>query len=334
MKWRKIIFMGKKFMRDFSANRDLRVNTDNTNRELRHYYIRFPLDIRKLNRQICGFDAEGIPLNASYIDVKTSGTYYYPISIGQYGLAAFSRWLESGDTLYRDTFMRIAEWFALHAEEKEGEVWWWSDMPRAEYALFRPWKSAFAQSRGISVLLRAWQMTGNGKYADLASGALLPYAKDITEGGVSVDGKSGKGRFYEEYAADFPTRILDGHIFSLWGLYDYIRAVVSPDYASSRDLARRLFEEGIKGLETRLPEYDTGYWMRFGICDLPGYPNEDPCTMGYMRLIRAQLRITAALSGSALLNSYADKIDTYMNIRGISEMIKYKIRALRRLERL
>ena len=74
--------------------------------------------------------------------------------------------------------------------------------------------------------------------------------------------------------------------------------------------------------------------MRFGICDLPDYPNEDPCTMGYMRLIRVQLRITAALSGSALLNTYADKIDAYMNIRGISGMIKYKIRALRRLDRI
>ena len=67
-------------------------------------------------------------------------------------------------------------------------------------------------------------MTGEAKYIEAAKMALEPFRFDITEGGVTAYANDSHP-FYEEYVANEPTMVLDGHIFSLFGLYDFVRAV-------------------------------------------------------------------------------------------------------------
>ena len=128
--------------------------------------------------------------------------------------------------------------------------------------------------------------------------------------------------------------MLDGHLFSLFGLYDYIRAVPPETEPAGHELAQSLFSEGIQGLIKQLPRYDMGYWLRFNRCDLPGYPQNDPCTIGYLRLVRQQLIILYRITGEEQLQYYADLCRKYDRLPNILKMYREKFRVLKSLNRL
>lgn len=326
--------MLRKLLRDFNTNRKIEINTDNSTGTLGYYYIKFNEDIAKLNRLIHSFDADGVPLNTTYIDVEEEKIHYYPISIGQYGLAVFHAWLKTGSEEKKAHFLRIADWFMNHrTDDNELGCYWLTDVPKPEYNVHAPWKSAFAQSRGISVLLRAWQLTGKESYLQTATRALFPFTRDITSGGVSVDREKGE-TFYEEYVAAHPTRVLDGHVFCLFGLYDYVRAVPAATAPEGHALALKLFNEGVEGLIRQLPQYDMGFWSRFNRCDLPGYPQDDPCTIGYLRLVRQQLLILYRITGKDELRHFSEKLHRYDRFPNVLKMYRHKFRALKKLNRL
>lgn len=327
--------MFRKFTRDLNANKHLAVNEDNTSSQLTEYYFKFEENLSKLNRLIHSFDPEGVPINTSYIDVEKPQLHYYPITIGQYALAIFHSWLKTGDNEKKNLFLRIADWFMKHSiEDPRIGVYWLTEVPKPEFHVYTPWKSAFVQSRGLSVLSRAWQITGNDAYIQTAAKALLPFTFDITESGVSVDRNKGE-TFYEEYVASLPTRVLDGHGFSLFGLYDFVRA--SRDSITLKEphqLALHLFNEGVEGLIRQLPRFDLNFWIQFNRCDLPDYPKNDPCTIGYLRLVLRQLDVLYRITGREELRLYRDKFQKYDAFPNVLKMYYMKFKALRKLNRL
>jgi hypothetical protein len=330
----KSLFMLRKLARDLTANRRLAVNMENPPGQLGFYYIKFEDRLDRLNRLIHSFDAEGIPLNTSYVDVTPPRLHYYPITIGQYGLALFHAWLATGSVEKREHFLRVAAWFARERHEQQGlGAYWLTDVPKPEYGVRDPWKSAFAQSRALSILTRAWQLTGDDAYLRVAGDALVPFTKDIAGGGVAVDRDAGE-TFYEEYVAAAPTRVLDGHAFALFGLLDYLRAVPETLRPDEHRLARRLFDEGVEGLVRQFPRFDLGFWTRFNRCDLPGYPQDDPCTIGYLRLVRAQLLVLHRATGREELLHFARQCARRDTLPNILRMYRLKYRALKQLDRL
>ena len=302
--------------------------------KLGYYYILFGTDFSKLNKLIKDFDEEGIPVNRAYIDVKDGKPHYYPISIGQVGLSIFHQYLKSGDQAQRDHFLRIAKWFVRnHKEDARLGCFWLTDIPKPEYQVYSPWKSAFTQSRALSILLRAWQETGDSSYLELATKALKSFEYDIQEGGVAIRRKSSE-IFYEEYVAEYPTRVLDGHIFSLFGLYDYLRAVSTQHDTDGHNQATRLFEEGVQGLIDALPHYDLGYWLLFNRCEVPGYPEYDPCTINYLQLVCRQLEILFKITEMEVFSQYQEKFRSYIVWPNIVKMYKSKFSALKNLNRI
>ena len=224
MKAKNLKFMASRFFSDLTKHSTYTITDDNENSDLNDYYFQFEEDPEKLNKLIVKFDDRGIPLNTSYIDVETSRIHYYPISIGQFGLALFSSYIKNNDQSKKNQFINIADWFLenINQDEQIG-TYWLTDIPKPEYKVVEPWKSAFAQSRALSILLRAWQLTGDAKYFNHCTEALKPYTFDISNGGVSAHHKDGHP-FYEEYVASEPTMVLDGHLFSLFGIFDYLRS--------------------------------------------------------------------------------------------------------------
>lgn len=328
MKITKSFFMLRKLMRDLQAYTPV-VNSRNKG-ELAEYYFVFEENPKRLNRLIQDYDNNGIPLNGTYIDVTDKKLHYYPISIGQYGLAIFHSWLKKKEETKKVHFLRIADWFMENATvDATLGAYWLTNVPKPEYDVFTPWKSGFSQSRAISILCRAWQLTHNESYLKMAEQALVPFSFDIECGGVSVDRNLGQC-FYEEYVAQWPTRVLDGHLFCLMGLYDYIRI----GKGDALILAKQLFEDGVEGLIRQMPLYDMGYWLRFNRCDKPDYPTNDPCTLGYLRLVIAQLKIITQLSGRSEPEIFAEKFAKYDRLPNILHMYREKFKSLKKLNRL
>lgn len=327
--------MFKKLGSDIFRKREFYgVSTELTSATLGFYYFSFEEDFSKLNKLLKEFDEDGIPLNTTYIDVEAPRLHYYPISIGQYGLAVFHSYLKTRLSDKREHFLRIADWFVKNVvlDEKLG-AFWLTDVPKPEYRVEKPWKSAFTQSRAISILLRAWRITGDPHYLELATKALRPFTYDISEGGVSANLLSGQP-FFEEYVASEPTMVLDGHIFALFGLFDFVRSVTPDVDPSGHELAKQIFQSGVDSLLRWLPEYDMGFWVRFNLCRMEHYPAVDPCTIGYLRLVAEQLKILTQLSGQAKFQQYAEKFTKYDRLMNILRMYGVKYKALRQLNRL
>jgi hypothetical protein len=134
--------------------------------------------------------------------------------------------------------------------------------------------------------------------------------------------------FYEEYTAKGPTLVLNGMIFSLFGIMDFVR--VFPD----NKLARKIHDDGILTLENMLPEYDLGFWSRYNLCRLEGYPEIDPATVGYQRLHISQLEVMHRYTGNEIFYHYMElfkKQDTFLNIL---KMYKIKYKSLKSLNRI
>jgi hypothetical protein len=332
---KKLLFMLGKLVTDLkSKGHDFPLSQEYTTRRLGKYYIDFGHDLSKLNKLIKDFDSDGIPLNDAYIDVKDGKPHYYPISIGQVGLSIFHEYLASGNQEKLQHFLKIANWFVKEAQEDDlTGTYWLTHIPKPEYHVFNNWKSAFAQSRAISILLRAWQVTSDERYLQLAKGALKPFTLDISKGGVAIRRPHAEV-FYEEYVAAYPTRVLDGHIFSLFGLYDYVRAVSGPDHDQSSVLAKDLFDQGLSGLLEALPKYDLNFWVQFNRCEVPGYPSYDPCTINYLQLISSQLEVLYHISLNEEFKRYQLKFKNYLTWPNIIRMYRLKFKALTELNRI
>lgn len=333
-KLRKIFFMLRKLKRDLFNPPKLKLAANINSQELKEYYFVFEDDLKKLNRLIAGFDENGIPLNTTYIDVEEKKLHYYPISIGQYALAIFHNWLQTGSTEKKEHFLRIADWFYnTRIDYEELGTFWLTNVPKPEHQITQAWKSAFSQSRALSVLLRAWQLTNNNKYLEVCKKALVLFTKDISEGGVAIRRNAGE-TFYEEYVAEYPTRVIDGHIFSLFGLYDFVRAVPAELDPASHLLAKKLFDEGVEGLANQWQKLDLGFWIRYSLSEVPGYPVDDPCTVSYLRLIRTQLTVLKILNPNPELNRFYEKIKSVDNFANILKMYRLKYGSLKKLNRL
>jgi hypothetical protein len=319
--------MSRKLIKDIRRDKNIYKLTDDLHSErLGEYY--FLMDEQALlagHSQNYFFDDQGIPVIPSYIDVDDDRLIYYPISIGQYGLAIFHTWLKSQNEKDKIRFLKIADWFVDNRIKDDKGVYWLTDVPKPEYQITHPWPSAFSQSRGLSILLRAWQMTGDEKYRVAAEGALTIFDIEAKNGGVTT--MTDLGPFYEEYPTFFPTMVLDGFFFSLCGLYDAARALKS-------EKATSLFDTVIETIKKWLPRYDLGYWMRYNYCREEFYPDPDPATIGYLRLVITQLKMFSTLTGENELLHWAKHFEKYDRLPNILKMYRVKYKALKKMNRL
>lgn len=220
--------------------------------------------------------------------VDTGEEIEFSIAIFQYGLAAYDLYLLSSkqDKNAFEKMISCAEW-AVSNQQEDG-AWVTFEYENPEYPY-----SSMAQGEGISLLLRAYIETRDSKYLKAAEKAKEFMLLPIEEGGTT------KYKDNDVYLYECPQEplILNGWIFSLWGLMDYIR--VSED-ASTKEI----LEKSLRTLEKDLPSYDLGYWSKY----------EDKKRIAspfYHKLHVAQLRVMFDLTGKEVYRTYADRWDRF-----------------------
>lgn len=201
------------------------------------------------------FDHQGIPMkNFGGI----TGAVYNITRVCGYGLACFDRYLNTGEEVWRERFVGVANWLMEHGErdERQGYVW------RYTYAHGgRPAGriSGMAQGQGIAVYVRAYYLTRDETWLSYAKEALRSFEMPMVEGGVVARFSEIGMDWYEELISDPPTHILNGHIYALSGIRDlavYLKV----------DHAQLLYDRGLESLIAALKHYDCGFWSLY---DLP-----------------------------------------------------------------
>ena len=224
--------------------------------------------------------------------------YPHPVVYAQYGLDALNSyrlsrqrlWLNraiaNGRALLADSvmargalFFRYTHTFPLHN--------------RKDDVMTPPWYSAMAQGIALALFVRLYEQTNDAKWSRAADATFASLNLNRTKTGPWVTFVDTSGYLWlEEYAKDPPMRVLNGHNFALFGVWDYARATGSVPATSLYDAAATTVAHYIGSY--RRPGQPSRYSLRLGV------PNQK-----YHRIHTAQLLMLARLTGDTSFSTWS-----------------------------
>jgi hypothetical protein len=249
------------------------------------------------------YDAAGVPMLDYHGRI---GLQYNPIAIAQWGLGNYNRFRHLGDPASKDKCLKAADWLSSRLEQNSSGVWVWNHNFDWEYRtrLRAPWYSALAQGQGISLLVRAHEITQALPYLEAAGRASASFFRSTEEGGVAYRDREGR-LWLEEYIVTPPTHILNGFIWAIWGVYDYY-------LATGDQAAKDLFMKTVDTLDANLSRYDLGFWSLY---EQSGTRLPMVASPFYHRLHIVQLRVMHMLTGRCVFADYAERWEGYSRSR-------------------
>lgn len=220
--------------------------------------------------------------------VDTGAEIYFSIGIFQYGLASYDLFLRTHDEVYKNKLIACANWAVENQQEDGGWDTFTYETPQHPY-------SSMAQGEGISMLIRAYIVTQDERYILAVYKAKDFMIKPIADGGTT----NYQGDDVYLYECTHDPLILNGWIFSLWGLYDYSKYIEDLE-------VQKLLQRTLATLKKKLPEFDMKYWSKYE-------DGKRICSPFYHKLHIAQLSVMYDLFGDQIYKEYADKWETYQN---------------------
>jgi len=222
----------------------------------------------------------------SFID--SGEKIYFSIEIFQYGLAAYDLYLLNDDEKMRLKAIACAEWAVSNQNENGSWPTFDFDNPTHPY-------SSMAQGEGISLLTRAFVATNDNKYLESASRAEQFMLLPLEKGGTTK--YQGEELYFYERTGD--PLVLNGWIFSYWGLLDY--------WKITKDVqANCVLNKSLQTMIRVLPSFDIGYWSKYDTGKMISSPF-------YHRLHIAQLNVMYDLTKESIFKLYADRWMAYHN---------------------
>lgn len=226
------------------------------------------------------------------------------VTVEQWALQHWTWWTRTATPADLDAAMRGADWLLEH-QQPDGTWHYEFDWSDGGAVMKAPWTSALAQGQALSVLVRAFDHTGDQRYLDAADLALLPFGIATDQGGVRSDWDGTD--WYEEYPTP-ALHVLNGFEFTLVGLHDL------GTYGSGDATAEQLYDDGLEGLIAHI-----------GAFDVPSARSEVYGALGgaralvhgtwpssYPGLHASLTRYLAGLSGSQTLADYAARWEGYL----------------------
>jgi hypothetical protein len=276
----------------------------------------FPIEMRSLLDLPHGpLDEDGVPYFIPTKEEAFATEGYHPTYIAQYALARWNEYLRTKKEEPLKAFLTQAQWFVAHETRiADGVGGWPLQFPCYDFYATGSWLSALTQGGIVAVMVRAYLMTGEENFLQVARRALKTFELDILEGGVSA--KIGEhGIFFEEVAVYPAAHILNGYILSLFGLYDYV-------FLTNDKHIAQLIQRSIDTLHTLLDQYDLGYGTRYDLL-LRGHTNPF-----YHNLHVLLLAALAQYSGCQHCTALAERWATYEH--GIKPFINHCMSRLAR----
>lgn len=217
-------------------------------------YLNYSITNTHRNNERVIFDDEGVPL------VNYEGKFYSnAVTTSQVALAHYEYFLKSNQEKDKIFFLNITKKL-ISTQDDDGALRYpFAYKHYLENKPYKPgWISGMAQGQYLSVLARAYHLTGDNQYLIKGRKALRFLLTPIPDGGPmttleDLDSSLTQYVFFEEYITNPCSYTLNGFMFTLLGLYDWSKADPSTEYSN---LASQYFNEGIRTLQNILPYYD------------------------------------------------------------------------------
>ena len=165
---------------------------------------------------------------------------YHPTVIASYALYLYNQYAT-------DNFLKYADWLVTNLISMNGFYAWPFDFEwnAPNYHCTPPWISSMTQGMGLSVLIRAYELTSDPKYSTALDKALTAFEAPISEGGLLriTDGDT----WYEGIPSQNGTQILNEALFALIGLHEAE--------------AIELFDKGLATVKKHLKDFDLNLWL-------------------------------------------------------------------------
>lgn len=233
------------------------------------------------------------------------GSVYHPVHLAQYGLAMVESHRAGGESEHLDRAISNAEEL-LAGATWEGESLWFPYLfdyrlkGDDSMALPAPWYSGMAQGQALSLMTRLYEETGDDRWLTAAEGVFAAFTPEFGDSTPAFSRTAAGCLWFEEYVAEGlpPTAVVNGHIYAVFGLYDYAR--LTGDTAA--------IERFDAGATTALQTFGSyrvpgrvSYYCADHYCAQTRWQPED-----YHRGVAAQLRDLAEMTGEQLFASQAE----------------------------
>ncbi|MDR1633842.1 MAG: D-glucuronyl C5-epimerase family protein [Bifidobacteriaceae bacterium] len=228
---------------------------------------------------------------------------YQPVTTLQWAMGAHTQFWLTGQQLWLD-LARASALKVLDGKTASDDAWYYPypyKWEKAEfgYGLDPPWYSAMAQGEALSVFTQLareypdeaiWEQAASATFESFLQpvSADRPWVTDVVDGYV----------WFEEYAGPEPIEVFNGHVFALFGIYEYA-------LATGDQRAIDLFDGGtttaLAAIEQiRLPGEVSLYCVQPQRCVEQKWQSQN-----YQAIHIAQLEMLAAITGDQAFNDWA-----------------------------
>lgn len=284
--------------------------------KLNAYYHDMTPAIYYFDHNLLGdFDENGIP----YL-YGPEGRVYNIVYVIQYALINHDLMLKGIDVESKElTIQNCLNWLEERSEVFLDSLVWRSDSSE-RYNLADGWVSAMYQGQAISLFLRAFQLFNEHRYLAIAENAFEYFKYDFSEGGARRTDNNGF-IWFEEYPTSKPSFVLNGYIYTMFGIYDLYRV-------TNNERAKSLFDECTKTLEYNLYKYDVWYWSVYDQL------KKELVSYHYQKNIHIpQMEIMYQLTGKEVFEFYARKWTRNLNNPFHNLIVKIMYRVQPRIKR-
>jgi hypothetical protein len=236
-------------------------------------------------------DVAGIPLREFRAPI---GVRYLPSRVAAYGIAHWNRWLRGRSEESQTEFRRVCGW--LMSEHVEGRFE--HDFPLA--GMQAGWISCISQGEAASLLTRAYRVTGDDAYLQLAGRAVDWLMRPMESGGLCSRLPDGS-TFLEEYPGTQYRHVLNGCLYAAVGISDLLRAL-----PEERPEIRAFFVDLIDAIATNLRAWDVNGWSTYDYSVEEGVAR-NLNTMTYQLVQAILLRYLADMSGDGRLRQMSER---------------------------
>ena len=220
----------------------------------------------------------------------------HPITVCQTGLGIYELYIRSKLPFYKEKFLEVAELLVDLSKKDNQGIYWEVPMNFKLFNLDENFRSGLIQGQAISVFLRAYEISKEEKFKELALEAFNILNENVENGGCSRKNKT----VFEEYPKiDKIQTVLNGLIYSIFPIYELYISTNNEKYLIH-------FNRCIESLEQDLSMYDAGYWSRYSVKNNSLIYN-NLASPYYHKEHILQLEVLYELTGSELLNNYRKK---------------------------